>query len=169
MDKYEVLYNLSMEVYKDRNQSFQHIQEKAAKYFAALTFLLGFSLYYTKWILEDLPLNLGLLNWAMIIESGVLLSFLILTWFCILRILRIENFKVLPLDDELLKFFVDNRQIDINYTMSKGIKMAIEQNNVIQEKKSGLLNIAYNLLTIDTILIVVSLILFVIKYFKQYG
>lgn len=169
MDKYEVLYNLALEVYRERNQSLQHIQEKASKYFTALTFLLGFSLYYSKWILDALPTNYNLLDWLILIESGVLLSLLIITWFYILRILRVENFTVLPLDKELQTFFIDNRQIDIYFTMSKGIQQAVEANNITHDKKSGFLNISYNLLTIDAVLIIISLILYSIKYFKQYG
>jgi len=169
MDKYEVLYNLSLEVYKERNNSFQHIQEKATKYLTALTFLLGFSLYYIKWLLERLPSAYSTIDWIMIIESVILVIFLIITWFTILKILRVENFKVLPLDDELLNFFLDNKQIDIYYTMAKGIKQSVEINNKNYDKKSGLLNKSYYFLTIDTILIILSLILYIIKYFYDKG
>lgn len=165
MNKYEVLYNLSLDVYKERNNSFQHIQEKAAKYLTALTFLLGFSLYYIKWLFEKLPLVYVLIDWIMIVESALLIISLIVTWFTILRILRVENFKVLPLDDELLNFFLDNKPIDIFYTMAKGIKQSVEINNKNYDKKSGLLNISYYLLTLDTILIILSLVLYTIKYF----
>lgn len=165
MDKYEVLYNLSIEVYKERSNSFQHIQEKASKYLTALTFLLGFSLYYIKWLFEKLPLEYILIDWIMIVESAILFISLIVTWFTILRILRVENFKVLPLDDELLNFFLENKQIDIFYTMAKGIKQSVEINNKNYDRKSGLLSTSYNLLTIDTILIILSLVLYTIKYF----
>ncbi len=165
MDKYEVLYNLSLEVYKDRANSFQHIQEKATKYLTILTFLLGFSLYYIKWLIDKLPLEYVLIDWIMIAESAILVGSLIFTWFTILRILRVENFKVLPLDDEVLNFFLDNKQIDIYYTLAKGIKQSVETNNTNYNKKSGLLNLSYYLLTIDTILIILSLVLYTIKYF----
>lgn len=166
MDKYEVLYKLSLDVYNERLTSFQHIQEKASKYFTALTFLIGFSLYYSKWILNRLPHCLSFIDWVMLIESAILITLLIITWFTLLKILRVENFKILPLDDGLLNFFVNNKQIDIYYTMSKGIKEAVKINNETYNKKSGLLSKSYYLLTIDTILIIISLILYVIKYFS---
>jgi hypothetical protein len=155
MDKYEALYKLSLDVYNERSTSFQHIQEKSSKYFTALTFLIGFSLYYGKWILDKLPLFYGCIDWFMLVETALLIILLIITWFTLLRILRVENLKILPLDDELLNFFVNNKQIDIYYAMSKGIKEAVEINNKTYNKKSGLLNKSYHLLIINTFLIII--------------
>lgn len=53
MDKYEALYSYAQTVYRERAEAFQHIQEKAAKYFTVLTFLLGFAIYYFKWFYEQ--------------------------------------------------------------------------------------------------------------------
>lgn len=64
---------------------------------------------------------------------------------------------------EVLQFYDDNNYVDINYTMTKGIIEAIQCNEKVYETKSKYLSESYNLLKADTILIIFSLILYILK------
>jgi len=165
MDKYKELYEFSLNVYKEQITRDNNLQEKASKYFTALTFILGFSVYYFKWFFEQDISKFIVMDWIIIITSFILIFIIYLTWDKILKVLRVENYAAIPLRDDVLDFYYDNKLIDIYYAMSKGLNNAVKINTKVHDTKSEYLSKAYNYLKIDSFLILLLLILNVIKLF----
>jgi hypothetical protein len=163
IDKYKELYNLSLEVLKEEQDRFNRIDEKASKYFAVITFLLGAFGFFGKIIIDKARPPFSNFEWVLIILAFIILLLLAASFFIIFTVLRIQRLKVLPLTLEMLEFFNDNRLIDIYFALSKGNEEAVRENLEVTKYKANMLNIGYILINI-TVILLLSFSIFYIIY-----
>jgi len=164
-EKYKELYNLSIKVYEEQHNRYVGHQDKATKYLSVLTIIIGLYGYYSKWLIDKIILqhsNIDCIDWIVAFMSFVLFICLIVAWFLILEVMKVRKLAVLPLTDETIKFYYDNKLIDIYYTMSKGIKNAIEINNPILDKMSNHLAMAYFWVKVGSIIFLLLFGLYVL-------
>jgi hypothetical protein len=85
----------------------------------------------------------AVLDWVLAtLGLGLFLS-LVFSWFKIFSVFRIHQLKVMPLNDETMEFFDNNRLLDIYYALAKGNKAALEENRRTSDAKSKLLSAGY--------------------------
>lgn len=168
MEKYKELYDLSLKVFHEQHETYDNMTEKASKFITVLTLLIGVYTYLGKMLLDSfLNETKTFSEWILIIIGFILFLILIFTWFILLKVLKLRELLILPFDDETIKFFDDNRLIDIYYALSKGVKEAIKKNQIVIKSKSDSLAIAYKLLYLYTFLfLVLSVFYLIVKWFK---
>ena len=158
MCKYKELYDISIKVMEEEQQRFNRMDEKAVKYFSVITFLLGICVFLGKPLMsENIPPN-NLIGWAILMLSGVAFVSLFVAWlFCFFAIKQ-HIVEKMPLNDEMIKFFNENRLIDIYYALTKSNKNALAINRNQTNKKSSFLANAYRCILVA----VIGLILIVV-------
>lgn len=163
MDKYKELFNLALESYHEQHTRYEGMSDKASKYLTALTLMIGLFSILGKIMLDGFSNhNKTCIEWYLIIIGLIMFLLLLLTWLYLLRVLRLEQLYVIPMDDKTISFYDDNKLIDIYFAMSKGIKDAVLVNEKIIETKSSLLGIAYKLVRLYTLLFLIFSILYLI-------
>ena len=162
MEKYKELYELSKEVLKEELSRFTRIDEKAAKYLSVLTLVAGAAAYFGKFVIDNLIPPKTVLEWVLVIIAASLCAAIFVSWFLIFNALRLHNLTKPPLNNEIIKFFDDNRMIDIHYALTKGNKDALKVNRYTSDRKSKRLYHGYNAMIVSCFILVVFLSLFVV-------
>lgn len=168
IDKYKELYDLSLEVLKEEQDRFNRIDEKASKYFAVVTFLLGVFGFIGKLLIDKARPPFSTIEWWLICLSLFILILLAASFFTTFNVLRIQRLKVLPLTIETLEFFNNNRLIDIYYTLSKGNEGALRENREVTNYKAKMLSIGYILINITIILLLLFSICYIISIINPF-
>lgn len=166
MEKYEELYALSKEVLNEELDRFNRIDEKASKYLTVLTFLIGVYGFFCNWIIKDLLPPTSILGWLLLVVGGILFIAVSISWALIFWALRQRIVRKIPLDDEVLKFFRDNRLVDIYYTLAKGNKDALKENRDVTGRKAKILDYGYKAIAVTICLILIFSFLFGIYSWK---
>lgn len=162
LEKYKELYMLSKEALNEEMGRFARIDEKASKYLSILTLLAGSVAYFEKWVIENLVPPITALEWILVILATILCAGIFLSWFFIFNSMRLHSVTKPPLNDEMIKFFDDNKLIDIYYALTKGNKEALRKNRVTTDRKSKQLYYGYNTLITSGVVLVAFLTLFFI-------
>ncbi len=163
MEKYKELFTLSLEAYHEQHKRYEGMSDKASKYITALTLLIGIYVYFVKLLLDNFSIHSkDWCEWTLVVIGLLLFLDSLGTWFILLRVLRLEHLYVIPMNDETIKFYDDNRLIDIYYAMAKGIKDTLIVNEDAISKKSKLLGIAYLLLIFYTSLFFIFSVFYLI-------
>lgn len=162
MEKYKELYELSKEVLKEELNRFVRVDDKAAKYLSVLTLVAGAAAYFGKWVADNLIPPKTALEWMMVIIAACLCGAIYISWFLIFNALRLHNVKKPPLNDEMIKFFDDNRMVDIYYALTKGNRDALEVNRDTTDRKSRRLYHGYEAIIVSGFILVAFLSLFVV-------
>ena len=155
-DKYKELFEYAKEVYKEELARFTRIDEKASKYLSILTLILGGFGYFGIWVIDNILPPQNILEWVLLINLILLFASLIAAWFFNFRALRLHSLQKMPLDNETIEFFNDNKSIDIYFAMTKGLSETNSRNKNETDKKSKNLYRNY----ISTIISVILLIIF---------
>jgi len=168
INKYKELYEYSLLVYKERFESVRHIEEKAFKYQTALTLIIGLAVYYVNWLFNNMMTKINYPCLKCLTFAAIVLLFvaLIITWYFIFLVLKVESYSILPITDEVLDFYENNKTIDIYYTMSKAIKDEIIKTTKSYDKKSKILSISFYWLFLDVAIIIINLILYFLNQFQ---
>jgi len=162
MEKYKELYELSKEVLKEELSRFVRVDDKAAKYLSVLTLVAGGAAYFGKWVIDNLIPPKTVLEWALVIIAAFLCATIFVSWCLIFNTLRLHNLTKPPLNDETIKFFDENKMIDIYYALAKGNSNAIKANRNTTDRKSKRLYYGYNVIIVSGFILVAFLSLFVI-------
>jgi len=162
VEKYKELYDLSKEVLKEELSRFTRVDDKAAKYLSVLTLVAGAAAYFGKWVIDNLIPPKTVLEWALVIIAAFLCATIFVSWFLIFNALRLHNLTKLPLNDETIKFFDDNRMIDIYYALAKGNRDALKVNRDTTDLKSRRLYHGYKAIIVSGFILVAFLSLFVV-------
>ena len=161
--KYKEMYDYSLNIYKELNNSNRELQEKAWKYFTALTVIIGFFIYYINWSFKLNILDYTCLSYLWIVDNLILSICFIINWFLLFKVVSIVDSPALPMKDDILEFFKTNRLIDIYNTMPKSINTIVKEKLKIHEEKGNDLKRASFFLKLNSILIIASLIFLLIK------
>ncbi len=162
MEKYKELYELSKEVLKEELSRFTRIDDKAAKYLSVLTLVAGAAAFFEKWIIDKLIPPKTFLEWVLVIIAALLCVTIFVSWFLVFNVLRLHNLTKPPLNDETIKFFDDNKMIDIYYALAKGNRDALKVNRVTTDCKSKSLSQGYKALIVSGFILITFLSLFVV-------
>ena len=158
---------LSKEVLNEELDRFNRIDEKASKYLTILTFLIGVYGFFCNWIIKDLLPPTSILSWSLLVVGGILFIAVSTSWVLIFWVLRQRVVIKIPLDDEMLNFFHDNRLVDIYYTLAKGNKDALKENRAVTGRKARILDYGYKAIAVTICLVFVFSFLFGIYYWKR--
>ncbi len=159
MCKYKELYDISVQVLGEEQQRFNRMDEKAVKYFSVISFLIGVCVFFGKQLIADNIPPANYSEWTILIFGSVSFLSLFLAWiFCFLAIKQ-HVIEKMPLNDDMIKFFHENRLIDIHYALTKANKKALAINRKKTDKKSKLLANAYRSILVSVITLVFFVIL----------
>ena len=160
MDKYKELYDLSKEIFNAERDRLYSIEHKAAQYLSALTLLLGVAGFFVKWIVEHFIPPQSRLVWLLFCLAIAILLCLVAAWFFVFSVLRVQKLRVIPLDAKMIKFFDNNKPIDIYYQLSVKMAEELEKNWEVTGRKSKRLNRGYMLMCISVLLLVIFSVIF---------
>lgn len=147
-EKYKELFDLSLKVLEEEQQRTNRLDEKASRYFSVLSFLIGiYGIFCSRIITDCIPFK-GWVDISLIGLGFVNLAGLIVAWFLCFAIFRQHVIVKIPLNEGMIKFFNDNKLIDIHYTLSKANKDALMENRKIADIKSYLLTWTYKILSV---------------------
>jgi len=164
LEKYKELYNLSKEVFYEELSRSARIDDKASKYLTVLTFLLGAYAFFGKEILNSSLPPKNIIDWLLILFSGILLLFLVSAWFKIFSVFKTHTYAKVPID---IDFFDNNELINIYYALSKGLKTNNESNREKGNEKSKKLYDGYMLIRIVIVLLLILSILFAANFWNE--
>lgn len=107
MDKYEELYNLSKYLLSHEIDRQKRLDEKASKYLAVITILVGGYGFFANHLLNEMtPLRQWVfLEWALGIAIVSVLAALVITWVIIFKSLKTIELHQIPMNDEMITFF----------------------------------------------------------------
>ena len=165
--KYKELYEYSTDILLKELERFNRADEKAAKYSTAFVFLLGVVSYFDKWIFEklqwtDFPVRLpGDLPMFMAAIAGLLALILsIAGLFLTIHAIKLRPVKSRPLNEDILKFFEDNKRLDIYYGLARENSNALNEHRKETEKKQKTIVRAYFLMQLTLITLVGLFVMF---------
>jgi len=167
MDKYEELYNLAKEAFKEELERFYTVERKAAQYLSVLTLLLGAAAFFLKWLSDNfIPPQNGF-EFALLILAVVTVGSMVVAWLAILLTLKNYKMGALTLNNEWIEFFRANTLLNIYFNVS--IKLAAEKdkNRVIVNRKARRLNFAYSSMILAIICLLLFTTLFVAYRWRQ--
>lgn len=164
MEKYKELFKYSQDVFKQELDRFMELDKKAAQYLSTLTIFIGVAGFFVKWIFDNFVPAQSNIEILLIVLAVLILITLLIAWFYIFSVLKMQEIYKLPLDLETLEFFKDNKDVDVYYSMSKGMASKLSYNREVGDKKSTKLIRGYNTILITVILLSIFSILF--GYYK---
>jgi len=108
MDKYEELYNLSKYLLNHEIDRQKRLDEKASKYLAVITILVGGYGFFANHLLNEMtPLRQWFfLEWALGIAIVSVLAALVITWVIIFKSLKTIELHQMPMNDEMITFLI---------------------------------------------------------------
>jgi uncharacterized membrane protein len=164
MEKYKELFNLSKEVLNEELNRYRSLDEKASKYFSALTILLGIYAFFVSHLFPRLFPPSDTTEWLLLLTLLLLFISIIISWFLIFKTLRIAYLSKTPLS---IKFFDDHKLVDIYYATAKTNQKALSQNRKTNNHKSKLLKYGYSSMCVTMILIIIFFSLFAFYTYHQ--
>ena len=157
MDKYIELYNLAKKALEEQHNRYSGYTDKASKYLTVLTIVIGVYSYYIPKLYEQILPPDDFKKILLLLFSFFSIITLIIAWFSSLRIYKVDKLYILPLNNEMLEFFLNNTPIDIYYALSSRISERMIDNEKILELKSDYLERAYDWIKYSTISMILSL------------
>lgn len=162
MDKYEELYNLSKYLLSHEIDRQKRLDEKASKYLAVITLLVGGYGFFANHLLNEMvPLNQwGFLEWSLGLFIVLVLIALFVTWVIIFKSLKTIELHQIPMNDEMITFFDTHRSVDILYALSKGNKKALLENRKKVNQKAQQVSAGYKWTAVTVAVFLLLVILF---------
>jgi hypothetical protein len=145
MDKYEALFTWSNEVLAEEHDRFHRIDEKAARYLSALTFLAGAYAFFAQWMVGELALipPRSMMDWILVSVAALVFLAIIAAWSLTLSVLRIHLLFKRSLNDEMIHFFDDHSMIDIHFALARRNATTLAKNRDVADRKSNRLRWSY--------------------------
>lgn len=163
MDKYKELYDLSKEMLQAEQGRFNRVDQKASMYLGALTVLLGITGYFVKWVSENIVPPSGLLQWTLLAQTALALLLMLGAWFAVLLVLKMSGTHKTRLDESMLRFFKDHRQVDVYWGMARRVTKGYRLNIAVTDSKIRRLTWAYRFLVV-LVVILASLAITLVLY-----
>lgn len=152
IEKYKDLYLRSKEVLNEELNRFNRIDEKASRYIAVLTFLAGIYVYFFKKIFTDFCHPSSFIEWEILASGIAAFVFIFFAWLSVFRVLQQHEILQTSFNSDVIKFYDNNRLIDIYYATAKENNSSIQTNREIIDKKFKKLDFAYQLIGIVMVL-----------------
>jgi hypothetical protein len=164
IEKYRELYNYSKEVLAEEQSRFARLDQKASTYLAALT--LAFAIYglIATQLLGVLAESRNAIDWVLLGLVVTIPVLFVVAWVEVFRVLKIQHVRRPPLGDKLLRFFDENRLIDIYYALARACSSALDENRAVADHKGTCLQRAYRWMRIAVVALVALLVLFGVRW-----
>ena len=162
IEKYKELYDHSSKILFEGINRFNRIDQKATWFFSFFTLLLGLLSFFVKWLLVNSFPPSTFIDWVISIFGLTLSVLVVIIWFKLFSIHKLQNIEKPPLNDELLMFYRKHTLATIYYSMSKGMKNAHIRNTQITNKKAKILSLCYKLMIATVIILIVISIVYAI-------
>lgn len=164
IEKYKELFYLSKEVFNEEMNRSARMDEKASKYLAVLTFLLGIFGFFSEKIYKSIIPPHHCLEWILLSTFAILIIVLVSAWLYTFRVLQIRNFEKIPID---IDFFANQRLITVYDGMTRTIKSSVEYNREKGNEKSKFLSNGYKLMISTVFLLIIISVLFVTNVWRN--
>jgi hypothetical protein len=148
MDRYEELYRLAKEVHAEEVRRFDLASQKAAWFLSALSVLLGLAAVLAKWLLAALLPPRDLMSWILFVFGVLLFVFIAIAWAASFRVLRGVKLSKMPLNDEMISFFLNNREVDIQHALARNYEEGHRHNRKRVDAQSRLLGQAHTFMVL---------------------
>lgn len=157
--KYVQLYQLSKEVHLEEVRRFDLMARRAMRYLTVLSFLLGVSVYFGRWLVTAIAPPCGILPWLMCASAALFLVCLSLAWFLSFQILRGGLLMKIPMSERVIRFFCKHRDVDVYFALARRITEGHRWNVKRTDGQSRLLLWAHHSLAVAAVsfLVLVSL------------
>lgn len=163
-EKFKELFDLSLKSLETEHQRFLRFDEKANKYIAAMTAIIGAFSLMASWIYNNfIPTSNKI---EMVIIGLMLLIFILLlfAWWKLFNVIKVRDISVFPINSNVLDFYYKNELVDIHYNFSKKNINELAAKRKQSKEKSDLLNSSFKLIKVVFYLFI--LLLFLIFFHK---
>lgn len=165
LKKSELFYKYTILGYNELKDLDKEIEEKAWKFFTALTLIIGLFLYLLNIFAEHKINDYTILDWFQMIASIVVLISIIVNWFMIFKVVKLKIYKNLPMKQDVIDYF---KSYDLNTIYENSAKQNVDiysDNLKNFLSKSEHLENAIKLFTANTLGLILILLIIIIKYF----
>jgi uncharacterized protein involved in cysteine biosynthesis len=157
LQKYEELYRLTKEGLQAEEVRSKDLDEKAARYLTFLTVVAGFSVFALPGLAATLRPLEGVLDWLAIVVSALLVIIIVVAAGITLSVFAVQAWIVIPMNEELVEYFIEYRYMDILYSLACGnIKAILENRERVNKRKARKLRLAYGFVFAALVLAVVA-------------
>jgi hypothetical protein len=163
IEKYRELYDLSNTLLEEEHKRFSRLEDKASRYLTILTVLIGLVATFSKEFFKTLLPPSNLLSWMILNSTIAAFISLVVAWFLVFWAMKTQTLRTRPLNQDMLKFFDEQKEINIYYGLAKANTKAFEENRRKIDMKSKLLTYGHVMI----ICVVVFLVLLLALSFVQ--
>jgi len=167
MDNYKELYTLAKEVFDSEIDRFYKVEQKASQYLSVLTFLLGISGFFMKWLFESFIPPRNFYDVGLLVLAIATMACLFVAWFAIFSSLKVYQIHIIPLNSLWVDFFAKNKVIDIYYYLSVTMKEGREENRKVLNRKGRWMNLGYNSMRLAVICLAIFALVFATYKWRQ--
>ena len=162
LEKYKELYDLSLKVMEGGAERFRNIDEKSTKFFSVLTILLGAAGFLGEHVCEHLLPPKDCLECFLFVFASLLLLSLVVAWGFLFAVMTLRPLETIPMNDEMRKFWKDNKLLDIYHAIAVRNGQAHEKNVAVTNKKVRWLRAGYIATAISLGLLLLFSVLYVV-------
>jgi hypothetical protein len=142
MEKYQELYRFSNQALEEEQKRFARLEDKANRYLVVLTFLVGLAVPTGKALFVELLPPTSPSAWLAVNVCVAIFCSLGFSWFLTFWVIRTQRLKTRPLNSEMIKFFKEQKEVNIYYAIAKANAAAFEENRKVNDRKGKLLTYA---------------------------
>ena len=127
LEKCRELYYLSKEVFQEELGRSERIEAKASRYLTILTLMLGAFAFFGERVLDSFVPPENTIEWGSAVLTCVLLLALVAAWFALFGVLKVREFRKVPID---IEHFKNHELSQIYLSMSRGFKENLDLNRL---------------------------------------
>ena len=163
MKKYEIMYSTTLEALIQQESRYDELERKIYRYLTVLViFFVGLTGIGVSGIVKAAKNIEGVIECAFILSYLFLVATAVLAFVGIIRALRLEKLKSLPMNEAMIRHFERNRYIDILNSISISNIKAIMINNKTIRAKVKSAKFGYRFMLIVIIFSLVTGILYIL-------
>jgi len=167
MEKYKELFNSARYVLDEEQKRFVRIDEKASKYISVLIVLFGLLGFIFKWSFDAFIPFQSPIDYVGVCVFSCLILFLALAFFLCFKVLKTAQIRAMPMNDKMIKFYRENKLIDIYFALAKKFMDAFQVNSKIVVQKGILLSWGYKFIVYSFISLLLLLPLMGIRMYER--
>jgi hypothetical protein len=155
LEKMKLLYEFAKEGFKEQDNRWNGIDDKAAKFIPVIGLMLGGAGFFGNWLMEKKlipPQNT--LDWLALACTLVVFMTILCSWVQILRVLKVRACKIISIEDDTVDYFCSKnlRTIYIGYA-NRFLREAKINKNIVDVKLKGLIYAYYGIVVTAFLLV----------------
>ena len=173
---YNLLYEYTLEVYKEIIETWRKIDEKVQKFVMIVSIYVLIETLVMKILITDIKVPDNViyrkfffcLDYILIISSILFFIFLFLTVYFLLKTLRLQDRKLLPLNNEVINFFTTKENEKLIKSFSEKVSKVNKENKENLYRKIDFIRKAYLYLEFLTYILFTQVIIIVSRLIIVY-